>query len=246
MKDPGFTDASRTGTGPISISARWIPRRFASRGRAAHGPHKSPARTCTSPRRSRRSMRRSSRRRWRGRSRGRLASLAWLAAFGQKREIHGNLEAFLSRRRSAPPGPTRLHACGIGGEGHPRCRLPSGAFHRHRQSQVGALTAGYMHDWWRGRGGSIGTGADVTGHVTPANLEQSVRIAGFVSRLRPIPLAAERRPGTYALNRSPGCGACALSPSPGPGAASRRRCCRRSSRTRRASPPGGRRTCGPP
>ena len=48
-----------------------------------------------------------------------------------------------------------------------------GAFHRHRQSQVGALTAGYVRDWWRGSGGSLGTGADVTGHLVPANLQDS-------------------------------------------------------------------------
>jgi hypothetical protein len=48
-----------------------------------------------------------------------------------------------------------------------------GAFHRHRQSQVGAITAGYVRDWWRGRGGALGSGADVTGHLVPANLEES-------------------------------------------------------------------------
>jgi hypothetical protein len=48
-----------------------------------------------------------------------------------------------------------------------------GGFHRHRQSQVSALTLGYVRDWWRGPGGTLGSGADVTGYLTPANLEES-------------------------------------------------------------------------
>jgi hypothetical protein len=100
--------------------------------------------------------------------------LAWLAAFGQKREIHGNLEAFLFeatlRATATDSVYTRIESVAkdiLDVGFHP------GAFHRHRQSQVGALTAGYVRDWWRGSGGSLGTGADVTGHLVPANLQES-------------------------------------------------------------------------
>lgn len=100
--------------------------------------------------------------------------LAWLAAFGQNREIHGNLEAWLLEATLRATASDSVYArvesvakdiLDVGF--HP------GAFHRHRQSQIGAFTAGYVRDWWRGTGGSIGTGADVTGHLVPANLEES-------------------------------------------------------------------------
>ena len=100
--------------------------------------------------------------------------LAWFAAVGQNREIHGNLEAYLfeATLRASPADIvyTRLESVAkdiLDVGFHP------GAFHRHRQSQVGALTAGYVRDWWRGSGGAIGTGADVTGHLVPANLVES-------------------------------------------------------------------------
>ena len=100
--------------------------------------------------------------------------LAWFAAVGQNREIHGNLEAYLFeatlRATAADVVYTRIESVAkdiLDVGFHP------GAFHRHRQSQVGALTAGYVHDWWRGSGGAIGTGADVTGHLVPANLVES-------------------------------------------------------------------------
>jgi hypothetical protein len=97
-----------------------------------------------------------------------------MAAFGQKREIHGNLEAFLVEAtiRPAPRDAVYLRAESVAKDildvgFHP------GAFHRHRQSQVGAFTVGYVRDWWSGRGGSLGTGGDVTGYHVPANLEES-------------------------------------------------------------------------
>jgi hypothetical protein len=100
--------------------------------------------------------------------------LAWLAAIGQNREVHGNLEAFLveATLRVTPADVlyTRVESVAkdiLDAGFHP------GVFHRHRQSQIGALTAGYLRDWWRGRAGSIGTGADITGHLVAANLEDS-------------------------------------------------------------------------
>ena len=68
--------------------------------------------------------------------------IAWMAAFGQKREIHGNLEAYLfeANIRATPSNIVYARAESVAKDildagFHP------GAFHRHRQSQVGALTA---------------------------------------------------------------------------------------------------------
>ena len=165
-------DANPTATGPTSISARSTPWRRASPGREVRGRHRSRARTWRNRRQSRRSTRRSSTASVGWTQPG--GRLAWLAAFGQKREIHGNLEAYLFEATlhvtAADIVYTRVESVAkdildIGF--HP------GVFHRHRQSQVGAVTVGYVRDAWRGRGGSFGIGADVTGHVVPANLEES-------------------------------------------------------------------------
>jgi len=43
-------------------------------------------------------------------------------------------------------------------------------FHRHRQSQVGALTLGVIRDIWITRVGRVGLGADATGYLVPDNL----------------------------------------------------------------------------
>jgi hypothetical protein len=47
---------------------------------------------------------------------------------------------------------------------------PRGVFHRHRQSQVGALTLGVIRDIWITRVGRVGLGADATGYLVPENL----------------------------------------------------------------------------
>ena len=49
---------------------------------------------------------------------------------------------------------------------------PLGTFHRHRQSQVGALTVGYVRDLLGTKGGTLGIGGDVTGYVVPDNLKE--------------------------------------------------------------------------
>src|SRR5262245_12363462 len=49
---------------------------------------------------------------------------------------------------------------------------PRGIFHRHRQSQVGALTLGYIRDVWRSGGRGLGIGGDVTGYLVPDNLSE--------------------------------------------------------------------------
>jgi hypothetical protein len=50
---------------------------------------------------------------------------------------------------------------------------PRGVFHRHRQSQVGALTIGYVREVLQRRMGSFGVGGDITGYSVPANLKES-------------------------------------------------------------------------
>jgi len=101
--------------------------------------------------------------------------LAWTAAFGQNREIHGNLEAYLLegrlqlRRRDAVYARAESVAKDILDAGfHPR-----GVFHRHRQSQVGALTIGYVRDFLMTSDGRIGLGGDVTGYLVPDNLREA-------------------------------------------------------------------------
>jgi len=49
---------------------------------------------------------------------------------------------------------------------------PRGVFHRHRQSQVGALTVGYVRSLVRSSVGEFDLGADVTGYSVPANLQE--------------------------------------------------------------------------
>jgi hypothetical protein len=101
--------------------------------------------------------------------------VAWMAAFGQKREIHGNLEAYLVEAAARLNGTTTVYARA---ESVAKDILdagfhPTSTFHRHRQSQVGALTVGYLRDLLRTRVGGVALGADATGYLVPANLEES-------------------------------------------------------------------------
>jgi hypothetical protein len=98
--------------------------------------------------------------------------VAWMAAFGQNREIHGNLEAYLLeatvRVSAMTTAYTRIESVAksiLDAGFH-----PPGTFHRHRQSQVGALTIGYVRDVLRTRAGGFGAGVDVTGYLVPSNL----------------------------------------------------------------------------
>jgi len=100
--------------------------------------------------------------------------IAWLAAFGQNREIHGNLEAYLFEANLRLTTKTTVYTRA---ESVAKSILDAGfhppnAFHRHRQSQVGALTIGYVRDVLRSRAGGFGAGVDVTGYLVPANLEE--------------------------------------------------------------------------
>jgi hypothetical protein len=72
--------------------------------------------------------------------------VAWTVAFGQNREIHGNLEAYLFEGRMHLTSQDAVYARA---ESVAKDILdagihPPGIFHRHRQSQVGALTLGYV------------------------------------------------------------------------------------------------------
>jgi hypothetical protein len=103
-----------------------------------------------------------------------VRGIAWMAGVGQNREIHGNLEAYLVEATARLNAVTTVYARA---ESVAKDILdagfhPAGTFHRHRQSQVGALTVGYLRDVVRTRAGGLAVGADVTGYLVPANLEE--------------------------------------------------------------------------
>ena len=100
---------------------------------------------------------------------------AWMFAFGQNREIHGNFEAYLFEAtiKAARRGLiyTRVESVDkdiLDAGFHPR-----GVFHRHRHSQVEALTAGYLFDVADTKAGLFSLGADITAYGVPANLRES-------------------------------------------------------------------------
>jgi hypothetical protein len=102
-------------------------------------------------------------------------STAWLAAFGQKREFHGNFEGYLLegtwRRRARHTFYSRAEWVikDILDAGF----HPIGIPHTHRKSPIGALSVGYVNDLVRGRFGMFGMGGDVTGYSTASNLQDS-------------------------------------------------------------------------
>lgn len=118
--------------------------------------------------------------------------LAALVAWGQNREIHGNLDAYLleatARLRTRHAWYTRAELTtkdilNAGG------RHPPGVLHFHPLSRVGALTAGYVFDAAQSRAGRFGIGGDVSVYHVPANLADNygtpVSFHLFV-RYRPI------------------------------------------------------------
>lgn len=101
-------------------------------------------------------------------------STAWMAAFGQNREVFGNLEAYLiegTKRMSKDAFFMRAEwvAKDILDTGF----HPIGTAHTHRQSPVSALTLGYVRDLTARAWGTFGVGGDVTGYVVPKNLSES-------------------------------------------------------------------------
>ena len=101
-------------------------------------------------------------------------SIAWMAAFGQNREVFGNLEAYLvegTRRFSSNVFYVRAESVEkdiLDAGFH-----PIGVAHTHRPSLVSALTLGYSRDVASRTWGRFGIGGDVTGYLVPDNLEES-------------------------------------------------------------------------
>jgi hypothetical protein len=101
-------------------------------------------------------------------------SMAWTAAFGQNREVFGNLEAYLVEATRRAGG----HSIYARAEYVAKDILdagfhPAGTTHTHRQSQLGALTIGYVRTIFARTFGAIGVGGDLTSYLVPENLKES-------------------------------------------------------------------------
>jgi hypothetical protein len=101
-------------------------------------------------------------------------SMAWLAAFGQNREVFANLEAYLveGTHRFAKNA-VYMRAETVAKDILDAGVHPIGVSHTHRPSQVSALTIGYVRDLVSHSWGTFGVGGDVTGYLVPANLSDS-------------------------------------------------------------------------
>ena len=101
-------------------------------------------------------------------------SIAWMAAFGQNREVFGKLEAYLfeaAKRTGKHSFYTRVESAAkdiLDAGFH-----PIGVAHTHRQSRVGALTVGYLRDIVSRSLGTFAIGGDVTAYRVPDNLSES-------------------------------------------------------------------------
>lgn len=104
----------------------------------------------------------------------RAGGVSWTAAFGQKREVHGNFEAYLVEATWRVTDANALYGRA---ESVAKDVLDAGfhpnVFHRHRQSQVAAFTAGYLRDLIRSNAGAVGVGGDITAYGVPENLRVS-------------------------------------------------------------------------
>jgi len=100
---------------------------------------------------------------------------AWTFAFGQNREIHGNFEAYLFEAaiNASARGLVYTRAESVDKDILDVGFHPRGVFHRHRHSQVGALTAGYLFNFLKTKAGVFGVGADLTRYSVPENLNDS-------------------------------------------------------------------------
>ena len=101
-------------------------------------------------------------------------SLAWTAAFGQNREVFGNLEAYLleaathASRNSFYARAENVEKDILDAGFH-----PIGVAHPHRTSRVSALTLGYLRDIVSRSFGRFAAGGDITGYLVPDNLSES-------------------------------------------------------------------------
>jgi hypothetical protein len=99
--------------------------------------------------------------------------IAALAVWGQNREIHGALDAYLIE---ATVRPRPRHAWYSRAELvtkdilNPGGRHPRGFTHFHQLSRVGALTAGYVFEALASPAGQFGIGGDVTVYHVGSNL----------------------------------------------------------------------------
>lgn len=89
--------------------------------------------------------------------------------------IHGNFEAYLFEAtiRASAPGNVFARAESVDKDILDAGFHPLGVFHRHRHSQVGALTVGYLFNVLQTKAGMFGVGADITGYSVPRNLKES-------------------------------------------------------------------------
>jgi len=101
--------------------------------------------------------------------------MAWMFGFGQNREIHGNFEAYLFEAtiKASTRGMVFTRAESVDKDILDAGFHPRGVFHRHRHSQVGALTVGYLFNVLQTKAGMFGIGADITGYSVPMNLKES-------------------------------------------------------------------------
>jgi hypothetical protein len=100
-------------------------------------------------------------------------SLAALVAWGQNREIHGNLDAYLFEATWKPrPRQSWYTRAELTTKDvlSPGGRHPRGFVHFHPLSRVGALTAGYVFDVADTRVGLFGIGGDATVYHVAENL----------------------------------------------------------------------------
>ena len=101
-------------------------------------------------------------------------SIAWLAAFGQNREVFGNLEAYLfEATRHVGKDAFYGRAENVQKDILDAGFHPIGVAHTHRPSRVSALTLGYMRDVAAPTWGNFGVGGDITGYIVPDNLKES-------------------------------------------------------------------------
>jgi hypothetical protein len=101
-------------------------------------------------------------------------SIAWLAAFGQNREVFGNLEAYLfEATRHVGKDAFYGRAENVQKDILDAGFHPIGVAHTHRPSRVSALTLGYMRDVASMKWGNFGVGGDITGYIVPDNLKES-------------------------------------------------------------------------
>jgi hypothetical protein len=126
--------------------------------------------------------------------------LSWLAAIGQNRESHGNFEGYLLegtyRDRAASAFYWRVESVAKDILDAYHALFHATSIDRHRQSQVGAFTAGYVRNILSTPVGAFGIGADITGYSVPRNLRAAygspVSVHVFLRyRARPLTRSGE-------------------------------------------------------